>query len=392
MRYVEVRRRVLDFLSCAGLLAVAVGLVIFPSQMVEAARDGVELCFNVIIPSLFPFFVLSSLTVALGAAEKLGRLLAPVMRPLFNVGGACASALVLGFIGGYPVGAKTVINLYENGECSKAEAERMLSFCNNSGPAFIFGVVGAGIFSSGTIGLILYLAHMAASICVGLIFRNWGSGGITRHSPNVQREQTPFPTAFVNSVSSSFMSTLGICCFVIFFTVFIKLLFLSGLLSAMAEVIGSMLGFIGMDVEWARRLLTGIIELTSGVWSLRGVSGELTASIAMAAFMLGWAGLSVHCQVLSFIGSSGLSVRTYIIGKFLHGILSAIIVLIIARIVAFDTPVAVYLAQQLGDIAEIKFSTALRVSAISAAVLGGLLFLISVLPGKKSGKPGGKAV
>ncbi len=392
MRYVEVRRRVLDFLSCAGLLAVAVGLVIFPSQMVEAARDGVELCFNVIIPSLFPFFVLSSLTVALGAAEKLGRLLAPVMRPLFNVGGACASALVLGFIGGYPVGAKTVINLYENGECSKAEAERMLSFCNNSGPAFIFGVVGAGIFSSGTIGLILYLAHMAASICVGLIFRNWGSGGITRHSPNVQREQTPFPTAFVNSVSSSFMSTLGICGFVIFFTVFIKLLFLSGLLSAMAEVIGSMLGFIGMDVEWARRLLTGIIELTSGVWSLRGVSGELTASIAMAAFMLGWAGLSVHCQVLSFIGSSGLSVRTYIIGKFLHGILSAIIVLIIARIVAFDTPVAVYLAQQLGDIAEIKFSTALRVSAISAAILGGLLFLISVLPGKKSGKPGGKAV
>ena len=160
----------------------------------------------------------------------------------------------------------------------------------------------------------------------------------------------------------------------------------------MAEVIGSMLGFIGMDVEWARRLLTGIIELTSGVWSLRGVSGELTASIAMAAFMLGWAGLSVHCQVLSFIGSSGLSVRTYIIGKFLHGILSAIIVLIIARIVAFDTPVAVYLAQQLGDIAEIKFSTELRVSAISAAVLGGLLFLISVLPGKKSGKPGGKAV
>ena len=190
--YVKIRRKVGDALSCVCLLAVASGLVIFPSQMVSAAKDGVDMCFNVIIPSLFPFFVLSSLTVELGVAEKLGRLLAPLMRPLFNVGGACASALVLGFIGGYPVGAKTVINLYENGECSKTEAERMLSFCNNSGPAFIFGVVGAGIFSSGTIGLILYLAHIAASVCVGLVFRRWGSGGITRHEASIPRATTPF--------------------------------------------------------------------------------------------------------------------------------------------------------------------------------------------------------
>ncbi len=388
MRYLVIRRRLLDLFSSLGLLAVAAGLVIFPSQMVDAARDGVELCFNVIIPSLFPFFVLSSLTVELGAAEKLGRILVPVMRPLFNVGGACASALVLGFIGGYPVGAKTVITLYENGECSKAEAERMLSFCNNSGPAFIFGVVGAGIFSSGTIGLLLYLAHMAASICVGLIFRRWGSGEITHHFPGAKAERVPFPLAFVDSVKSSFTSSLGICGFVIFFTVLIKLLFLSGLLGSLSEIIGSALGFLGMDSAWAERLLTGIIELTSGVWSLRDASGELTASIAMAAFMLGWAGLSVHCQVLSFIGSSGLSVRTYIIGKFLQGIFSAVIVIIMAKFIAFDTPVALYLAQQVGDIAGTNFISAISVSAVCAAVLGAALFLICHFPTKKGGKSG----
>ncbi len=54
------------------------------------------------------------------------------------------------------MGAKSVIALYENGTCSKVEAERLLSFCTNSGPAFIFGIVGAGVFSGGRIGLLLY--------------------------------------------------------------------------------------------------------------------------------------------------------------------------------------------------------------------------------------------
>ena len=81
------------------------------------------------------------------------------MYPLFRVNGSCSAAFALGIIGGYPVGAKTAISLYEKQYCTKAEAERMLSFCNNSGPAFILGVVGAGVFSSGTIGMMLYCMH-----------------------------------------------------------------------------------------------------------------------------------------------------------------------------------------------------------------------------------------
>ena len=174
MRRIRFHRRLFDALICLALFAAVAALIIFPKESIAAAQNGLTLCINVIIPSLFPFFVLSTLIVQLGIARYFGRILEPVMRPLFNVGGACSTAFVLGFIGGYPVGAKTVIALYENGSCTKAEAERLLSFCNNSGPAFIFGVVGAGVFSSSTVGLLLYLTHSLASICVGLIFRNWG--------------------------------------------------------------------------------------------------------------------------------------------------------------------------------------------------------------------------
>ena len=169
--------------SYAWRCSPVAALVLFPKESIAAASNGLSLCLNVIIPSLFPFFVLSTLIVQLGIARHFGRVLEPVMRTLFNVSGACSAAFVMGFIGGYPVGAKTVIALYENGSCSKAEAERLLSFCNNSGPAFILGVVGAGVFSSSAVGLLLYLTHTLASVCVGLIFPPLGRGKERRPRP-----------------------------------------------------------------------------------------------------------------------------------------------------------------------------------------------------------------
>lgn len=382
------RQRFFDLLTVFGLFGITIGLLIFPSQMVSAAKDGVLLCFNVLIPSLFPFFVISSLTVELGLADRLGTLLSPVMKPLFNVGGPCASALILSFIGGYPVGARTVINLYKSGKCSKSEAERMLSFSNNSGPAFIFGVVGAGIFASSAVGLMLYLTHIAASILVGLLFRNYGDKTFPPLSRSVFAKKKPFSQAFVGCVSSAFTSCLGICGFVIFFTVLIKLLFLSGLLGALAGLIGTVFSFAGMDEAWARRLLTGFIELTSGVWSLREVSGSLNASIAMAAFMLGWAGLSIHCQVLSFLTDTGLSARTYITGKLLHAVISAGLAALLTSFVSVDVPVGAYLASQVTDLAGLRFSSALTVSAILAGGVLLVFLLTAFFFSKNSGKSG----
>ena len=138
------RQGVRDLFLGLALLCATLSLMLYPQDSMSAAREGLKLCYNVIIPSLFPFFVLSALVVDLGVAGYIGRALEGLMRPLFNVPGACASAFVLGFVGGYPVGARTALSLYQKGMCTKTEAERLLSFCNNSGPAFILGVVGAG--------------------------------------------------------------------------------------------------------------------------------------------------------------------------------------------------------------------------------------------------------
>ena len=381
------RQGVRDLCLGLGLLCATLALMFWPQEAMEAAREGLRLCYNVILPSLFPFFVLSALVVDLGLAGYIGRALEGIMRPLFNVPGACASAFALGFVGGYPVGARTALSLYQKGMCTKIEAERLLAFCNNSGPAFILGVVGAGVFASSKVGLLLYLAHAAASVCVGFLFRFYKREGKRRErraSPTFEAER--ITVAFTGAIKNSFLSTLNICAFVVFFTVVIKLLFLSGLLPGLAGVLGALLSPLGFSTQWAERLLTGLIELTSGVWTLIG-DGSTSGKLSMAAFLLGWAGLSVHCQVLSFIGGSGLSVKTYIGGKLLHGGLSALFIGLLLRFFPLEEPVAAYLAEQVEGIAGVDFSSALTISLAAAWIMWLLFFLAAAAAvGKTSRK------
>ena len=355
-----------DILLGAGLLWATLALILWPEQAMEAMRDGIALCGNVILPSLFPFFVLSSLVVELGMSQYLGRLLEPVMAPLFRVNGNCATALALGFVGGYPVGARTAIQIYENGQCSRTEAERMLAFCNNSGPAFILGVVGAGVFGSGTVGLLLYLTHLLASLLVGVLFRFYKpqEGPQTRRSRGPQFQAASFPKAFTQSITGAMQSTLNICAFILFFTVFLRILAHAGILKLLGGLLSALLAPLGMDQTWAERLLTGLVEVSSGVSSL--TEGAMSGRLSMAAFMLGWAGVSVHCQVLAFLGDSGLSVQTYVAGKLLHGGLSALLANLIFRALPLSSPVSVYLAEQTETIAHLDFHQALTISAVAS--------------------------
>ena len=359
-----------DALAALALLIATAGLVAAPTQAIAGAKDGLALCFNVIVPSLFPFFVLSSLVVDLGLAAWLGRAMEGLMRPLFRVSGSCASAVALGFIGGYPVGARTALQLYEQGLCSKPEAERLLAFCNNSGPAFILGVVGAGIFGDSRVGLLLYLTHALASLVVGLLFRFYGG---REQKPELISRPKPIrtvtlPAAFTGAVSRALQSTLNICAFVVFFAVVLRLLSAFGVLSALA----GLLSLAGLEAEWANRLVAGLLELSSGVASLQGGAG-LTGRVSLAAFMLGWAGLSVHCQVLSFLVDSGLSARVYLAGKLCHGLIAAGLTYALTRLFPLSAPVADYLVEQTESIAALDFSTALAVSTLAA--LAGWLIL-----------------
>ena len=296
------KERVRDLLLGLALLCATLALMLYPQPSMEAAKSGLALCYNVIIPSLFPFFVLSSLVVELGLAGYLGRLLEGLMRPLFHVSGACASAFALGFIGGYPVGAKTAISLYENGMCTKTEAERLLAFCNNSNPVFLISVLGVGVFGSVRAGVWLWLIHVLSALLTGLVFRGSEKSAsrqeLTRRPPF---QAVSFAEAFTGAVRSSLAGILSVCAFVVFFYV-------------LAQPLTAMGGRLGAVLVAALELFSLTPLLTADAFGF-----------LLAAAAAGWGGLSVLCQTLAVLEGSGLRLRNCFLGKVVQSAFSLLL-------------------------------------------------------------------
>ena len=164
-------------------LAFTLGLVLFSNSNLSSAKSGLSLWANSVVPSLLPFFIATELLCNTNIVQLLGKVLNIFMRPLFNVPGEGSFALIMGIISGYPTGAKIATKFREDNICSKIECERLLSFTNNSGPLFIIGSVGISMFGSTSIGLLLFITHLLASITVGIIFRFW------KYNSNLEKQR-----------------------------------------------------------------------------------------------------------------------------------------------------------------------------------------------------------
>ncbi len=267
--------KIRDRLPLLAVLCCFSALLLLPEVSAQAARDAMLLCAQTLIPSLFPFFVLSSLLIACGASELLSALLSPLMRPLFGLSGAGAAALALGLCGGYPVGARTAAELVENGALSRDEGERLLAFCNNAGRVSARRVRRGRVFVEPR-GRSAVLIHVAAALCAGLLICRAlppvPHGTYPHKSAKAQRFSTAFPAAVQNALTGC----LNVSAFVVFFTVLARLL-----LHFLPEAFASSLPCA---------LLLGFLELTSGVLSLPCSR----AGFLSCAALLGWGGMSVH--------------------------------------------------------------------------------------------------
>lgn len=307
-------------LSVLLALSAFIGLILCPAASAGGARTGLLLCSGVIIPSLFPFMVLANLFLELGLPHRLGQVLAPVMKKLFGVSGAGSAAFILGVSGGYPLGAITISEMYSNGVLKKKEAEHLLSFCDNSGPAFIVSVAGSAVFGSVEIGFFLYGVHIFAALLTGILLRNKAKN----FSPvSLPITAISFSGAFTNSIKRAAATIVTVCGFVVFFSVLVGLLDSSGTLSLLS---GDISAHLGTELHFSRSLLTGFLELGTGTSSMLGLSTN-AENLALCSFIIGWGGISVHAQASAVISEGGLNPARHTLGKLLHGGLSALITL-----------------------------------------------------------------
>ncbi|MBQ2767108.1 MAG: hypothetical protein IJF49_03410 [Clostridia bacterium] len=271
-------------------------------------RDSLSLCANKIIPSLFPSIVLAELIIASGIDGAATRLLERPMRTLFGFAGEAATALILGALCGFPVGARIAASLYDRGSIDRADFIRLLTFCNNTGMAFMIGTVGSALWSSRTIGLMLYVIQLLSAVLIGIL------GNICKKR---KQESTPImavppksaPISFSRAIANSANSMMMICAYVVFF-------------SSVIGTLGILLDRLSAS-PLLDAILFGCFELSSGMNAAASLA-DAHLGIFLSACFAGWSGIAVHFQIFALTEGRGISYRPYIAAKGLQCLLSGI--------------------------------------------------------------------
>lgn len=307
-----------------------------------AAKSGISLWTNNVIPSLFPFLVAVELLKNTNIIYFLSIHLDEYMNPLFNLPGISAFPFIMGILSGYPVGAKIVSDLYEKNACTKDEAERMLPFVNNSGPLFIIGTVGISFYANSTIGIILLFTHIISSITVGIVFgiisrikkRHKYSNSNYLVSPNNAISIYELGEILGSSIMSSIRTILLIGGFVTLFSVIISILEKTKVLIIISNLLGNIFNINSSIIS---SFITGIIEFTNGLNKISAIHlKNISLNIIISSFIIGFGGISVLLQVLSIIAKQKLSINKYVIGKLLQAFVSAFYTFLVLQIPIFN--------------------------------------------------------
>ncbi|MEH7110808.1 sporulation integral membrane protein YlbJ [Neobacillus niacini] len=333
------------FLSiCAIILAVS--MITYPKESFEASIRGLNMWWEIVFPSLLPFFLVSEMLIGFGVVKFIGVLLEPLMRPLFKVPGIGGFVWAMGMASGFPAGAKLTVRMRQEGQLTQIEAERLVSFTNSSNPLFIFGAVAVGFFHNPHLGVLLALAHYLGNICVGLIMRFYGKETPYKDKDKQGRfivrtalsalhqtrlkDKRPIGKLLGDAVNSSIQTLLMVGGFIILFSVINKLLFHLHITAILAKVFDLLLSALSFPDMLSIPFISGLFEITLGSDLTSQVQdATLLQQAIITSFILGFSGFSVQAQVASILAQTDIRFKPFFFARIAQGLFASLFALLL---------------------------------------------------------------
>jgi len=309
-------------------------LITLGSVNFNSVKKTTEIFMGSVFPSLFPFILFTEITLKTGVISEIANYLSFIPK-LFKLSNNCAMPILLGFLCGFPSGAKAVDNMVLNKQISEHDALILISFVNNSSPIFILTTVSIAMMNNITIGIILLISHFSSSILIGLFYSRINEYTIihdknkflNRYATNMSKNSEKRGTSYQNmtkfeilqkSILNSFITLAFILSFMIIFNL-------------IADITYACLSHYNLITNtYILDLLSGIFEVTRGVKSISTYSSYLN-NILVISFLLGFSGLSVIFQIKSCLKNINITLKKLIVFKLFHGILSVLIAYILLK-------------------------------------------------------------
>ncbi|MFQ8599813.1 MAG: hypothetical protein ACLSAP_03970 [Oscillospiraceae bacterium] len=309
-------RRLKVLLVTVATVLLGICMLAYPGTVAESVKTSLGLCAGVLVPSLFCFMVLATFCTEIFVLDYLSRPFSWFARRVLKLPPCAAGVLLVSMVGGFPVGARSITSLAAQGRLSHSQANRMLCFCTNAGPAFLIGVVGATLFGNARTGALLFAAQVSSSLLLAVL-----CGLCARRQETAEtagKARLPLTSAFVKSVTDSTTAMLFICAFVVVFGAVLALLKATGAVGALAEMLYRL---FGVPYETTQAVLHAVLEVSGGCVSLSGLSGK--TAVLLVAFFISFSGICVQCQILSVINSQKLGAGRFFCFRIVHGLLTA---------------------------------------------------------------------
>lgn len=283
-------------------------LLIFPKECRNGGTNGTYLCIQVLIPSLFPFMVLSSFIVESGLVNVIPKWIGRITEVLLRLPACCACVILLSLVGGYPVGATGIKSLWEQKLITDKQAQRMGLFCVASGPGFLVTYIGTVMAGNLRTGYILLISQTVSVLILGILSCIFAEKIKSSDSSTKEKYRVKLATALIPSVKKAVKSCTIMCALVVLF-------------SAASEVLIT-LTKDDPSVRW----VVALFEITNGVKIL--TNGYPTVMLSIAC---GFGGLCVHFQVFSALRGIGVSKILFMLFRIVQGILSGICTYILLK-------------------------------------------------------------
>ncbi len=291
------------FVSVLFTALIFIAAVFFSDELSRYVASGLGLSVGVIIPSVFPFLILTDVAMRYIHFERIG-LLRRIFERLFHINGSALSVFVCGILCGFPLGARLAVMMYENGKISKCECERLMAFTNNASPGYVICAVGLAMRGSLSEGIALYISMITASIITGVLI------GVNKNKSNIPHYISKQNYYFSESVKSAITVCLHVSGFVTVFSIAV--------------------GLIDELVPWeiVKAFIIPFFEIGNAAIFLSDLYIlPKWATLALTAFSISFSGLCVSAQTLSLVDKGcDISVRGYVGRKLLQGLIAAALI------------------------------------------------------------------
>lgn len=307
----NMRRKLFNNIIIILALFILYQVIAKKTLVIESILYALNIWVNNLIPTLFPFFVISDILISYNITSYIPKTIKALCKYLFNITDNMITILFLSIISGFPSNARNTKLLYDQGIITVNEANHILMFSHFSNPLFILTTVAIFFFDNKDIGVILLISHYASNFILGILLRKYFN-----HNHNLSNKKDNdninFGFVFINSIRKSIDTILLICGIVSIFM----------LLSSIINNIFNLNIYNSI-------LIKGLLEITIGIESLGNSTLPLIYKAVIASCFLSFGGLSVHMQVISQITDTDIKYRYFFIGRLYQTILAGFITYLI---------------------------------------------------------------